>query len=106
MRKPYESSERAALVRAVQERGEAVVTAAARLESGVSTAYRWMRAARPARPPTTRSPPAPPFIELVPERDRAVPASLRVLDREDLDDALPDRLAPERLVNRDRLQPR
>ena len=78
MRKPYESSERAALIRAVQQRGEAVVTAAARREIGVSTAYRWMRAARPARPPKTRSPPAPTFIELVPERGRAAPASLRV----------------------------
>ncbi|MBE7453697.1 MAG: helix-turn-helix domain-containing protein [Kofleriaceae bacterium] len=73
MRKPYERGERAALIRAVQEHGEAVPTAAARLGVGLSTAYRWMRSA-----PATR--PAPMFIEVVPERERAAPgpACLRV----------------------------
>ncbi len=71
MRKPYERSKRAALTRAVQEQGEAVSTAAARLGVGVSTAYRWVRSA-PA------SPPAPVFIEVVPERAAPTSTSLRV----------------------------
>jgi transposase-like protein len=72
MRKPYERSERAALIRAVQH-GEAVATAASRLGVGMSTAYRWVRAA-----PTPRSAPGPVFIEVVPERERAGPPNLRV----------------------------
>ena len=75
MRKPYERGERAALIRAVQEHGEAVPTAAARLGVGLSTAYRWMRSATATRP-------APMFIQVVPERERERaapgPACLRV----------------------------
>lgn len=78
MRKPYEQSERAALIRAVQH-GEAVVTTATRLGVGVSTAYRWVRAAPLSRATPTRRPtPGAVFVEVVPERARAAPASLRV----------------------------
>lgn len=71
MRKPYERSKRAALIRAVQEHGEAVPTAATRLGVGVSTAYRWVRSA-----PATL--PAPVFIEVLPERAAPAATSLRV----------------------------
>jgi transposase-like protein len=80
MRKPYEQSERAALIRAVQQ-GEAAVAAATRLGVGVSTAYRWLRAAAPARAARPRRPTSRPvFIEVAPERDRerVAPASVRV----------------------------
>jgi transposase-like protein len=52
--------ERGELIRAVQQRGEAVTAAAARLGVSMSMAYRWIRVAASRAPPT--------FVELVAER--------------------------------------
>jgi transposase-like protein len=52
---------RGELIRAVQQRGEAVSVAAARMGVPVSTAYHWMRVAKAL-------PPAPTFVEVLAER--------------------------------------
>lgn len=67
MEMPYERRE---LVRAVRERGETVVSAAARLRVPMPTAYRWVRLAK--------SLPAPAFVEVVPERDARSALVVRV----------------------------
>jgi transposase-like protein len=68
--------ERDELIRAVQKRGEAVVTVATRLGVPVSTAYRWMRLAV-AEANVPRSP-RPTFIEVVAEHAEGGPLRVRV----------------------------
>jgi transposase-like protein len=69
-----EPNERRDLIRAVQQGGEAVPRAAARLGVPLATAYRWMRLATAARSPT----PAPTFVELVAERTAQSALQIRV----------------------------
>jgi transposase-like protein len=66
MRKTYDRKQRAELIRAVKERGEATRDAARRLGVTVSTAFRWLRveAETAGRPPHDEV--GPTFVELVP----------------------------------------
>jgi transposase-like protein len=63
-------NERRELIRAVRERGETVVSAAARLRVPAPTAYRWVRLAAKAAAPT--------FVEVVAERDTHSTIRVRV----------------------------
>lgn len=70
----WQSEERRELVRAVKQRGEAVPTVAARLGVPVSTAYRWLSVAPPARASIA----SPTFVELTVDRAPSAPLVVRV----------------------------
>lgn len=77
MRRTYDRRQRAELIRAVRERGEATRKAARRLGVTVSTAFRWLRVeAEEAREP--RHEVAPTFVELVPARSAPTALVVRV----------------------------
>lgn len=76
MRRTYDRRQRAELIRAVRERGEATRDAARRLGVTMSTAYGWLRVEADAAVRARQDEVAPTFLELVPVRP--APAALVV----------------------------
>ena len=76
MRRTYDRRQRAELIRAVRERGEATGDAARRLGVTMSTAFRWLRVDAGAAERRRHDAVAPTFVELVPVR--AAPTALVV----------------------------
>jgi transposase-like protein len=76
MRRTYDRRQRAELIRAVRERGEATRDAARRLGVTLSTAFRWLRVEADAAGRARQDEVAATFVELVPVRP--VPTALVV----------------------------
>ncbi len=78
MRRTYDRRQRAELIRAVRERGEATRDAARRLGVTASTAFRWLRVEAEAAGRPRRDAAAPTFVELVPVRPAPTALVVRV----------------------------
>jgi transposase-like protein len=78
MRRTYDRRQRAKLIRAVRERGEATRDAARRLGVTPSTAFRWLRVEAKAAERAGHGEVAPTFVELVPVRPAPTALIVRV----------------------------
>lgn len=78
MRRTYDRRQRAELIRAVRERGEATRDAARRLGVPLSTAFRWLRIEAEAVGRPGRDEVAATFVELVPVRPAPTALVVRV----------------------------
>lgn len=78
MRRTYDRRQRAELIRAVRERGEATRDAARRLGVALSTAFRWLRMEAETAGRPRHDEVAPTFVELVPVRPTSAALVVRV----------------------------
>ena len=78
MRRTYERRQRAELIRAVRERGEATRDAARRLGVTASTAFRWLRIEAEASGRARHEEVTPTFVELMPVRPAPTGLLVRV----------------------------
>jgi transposase-like protein len=78
MRRTYDRRQRAELIRAVRERGEATRDAARRLGVTMSTAFRWLRVEAEAAGRAHHDEATPTFVQLVPARRAPTALVVRV----------------------------